>query len=39
MKNLATKTINLKMQGCKLNIGIISSTSPYIGDTGVAYTF
>jgi hypothetical protein len=32
-------TINLKMQGCKLNSGIISSTSPYIGDAGVIYTF
>lgn len=32
-------TINLKMQGCKLNSGIIASTSPYGGDTGVSYTF
>ena len=27
------------MQGCKLNSGIIASTSPYGGDTGVSYTF
>lgn len=32
-------SINLKMQGCKLNSGIIASTSPYGGDTGVSYTF
>jgi hypothetical protein len=32
-------TINLKMQGCKLNSGIIAASSPYIGDNGVAYTF
>lgn len=27
------------MQGCKLDSGIIASTSPYGGDTGVSYTF
>lgn len=27
------------MQGCRLNTGIIAVTSPYGGDTGVAYTF
>jgi hypothetical protein len=27
------------MQGCKLSSGIIQSTSPYIGDAGVIYTF
>jgi hypothetical protein len=27
------------MQGCRLSSGIIQSTSPYIGDAGVIYTF
>ena len=29
----------LSMKGCKINSGIIGSTSPYSGDTGVSYTF
>jgi hypothetical protein len=37
--NQQSVTINLKMQGCRLSSGIIQSTSPYIGDAGVIYTF